>query len=385
MAKPNYSLCKPKHATNWHVRFVWEGKTFRPSTGTSIRAEAERIAESIRLKAIVAYEVGKANPMQGAHDDKVVMLNQVEELFARYMSMPKSPRSAPKYLECFRKLRVLHQIETLLELTRFLESHTLRAENMTRAAIREREHSIRPKPLSAGGYKSFMRNAAGVFSKGALQYYSRNIDVLENPFAELDLRANFEAFRPPPGGLEFVGTLQRNASAELRTTPPVHLLFLLCLGCGLRAQEATHVQWSDLGEKHLYVRSDSIHLTKSGHSRYVPISGKLRDLLLSYKLSSAVESDFVIATKKAVLKRKKLPERCGHVQRQLGIWLRGQGIKEPITSHPVHYLRKLFGAMIVTRHANGYALAKDYLGHSSVVTTETIYAGLLERPAPDIF
>jgi integrase len=384
--KSKHSLIQKSATANWHIRFRWDGRDFKPSTGTSVKAEAERVAEDVKFRAIVAHETKKGLPAATKTTASELQLDAVEKLFKDFAMLPKAPRSCPKYIECLRKLRLLHKIETLPQLALFLEKHSLEAENRVRAKIRKNSGSNRPKPLQDGGYKALLRGASGVFSKKALKYYREKADwIMTSPFEVVDCRADFEPFRPPPGGLAFVAELQAAAAIELQDKPQIYLLFLLCLGCGLRAQEATHLRWQDVEDTQIYVRSDTVHKTKSGYGRYVPTSTKLTALIDSHKASNALPGDFVL-TKVRNRKSKGLTSiRCCHFQIELGQWLKSKGICKPLTTHPVHYLRKLFGALIVTKHANGYALAKAYLGHDSIQTTEKIYAGLLERPPPEIF
>jgi len=48
----------------------------------------------------------------------------------------------------------------------------------------------------------------------------------------------------------------------------------------------------------------------------------------------------------------------------------------------MHFLRKVFGSVVATRH--GLFTACNYLGHSSVIVTEKHYAALLEKPVVDL-
>ncbi|MGF1451202.1 MAG: tyrosine-type recombinase/integrase [Opitutales bacterium] len=339
------------------------------------------MADDVRLRAILAFKNGDGSAPGGR-----VSLDAVERLFLDYASLPRSPRSCQDYLVRFQSFRKIHGLETYGELLAVAERYTLEQENQVRKACSRKKGQPRLKQLSPGGFKSNLRAYAAIFSKKALAHYRKNGLQLENPFRELDSRAGFEAFQSPPGGLGFVEKLQADAKQELADRPGLYLLFLLALGCGLRAQEATHVRWCDIRENHLFVRSDEVHRTKSGLSRMVPITPLLRDLIGSFRPKQSSDEDYVLPPMRAL--RKQTTKRGARglcYTKGLGEWLKTKGIRRPLTTHPLHYLRKLFGAMIVTKHANGYALAKEYLGHQSITITEKIYVGLLEKPAPEIF
>jgi len=54
----------------------------------------------------------------------------------------------------------------------------------------------------------------------------------------------------------------------------------------------------------------------------------------------------------------------------------------PLAVPRQHFLRKVFGSVVATRH--GLFTACNYLGHSSVIVTEEHYAALLEKPVVDL-
>lgn len=78
--------------------------------------------------------------------------------------------------------------------------------------------------------------------------------------------------------------------------------------------------------------------------------------------------------------KKEVGLRRGYkVLKRLSAWLKSRGITY---GRPVHFLRKVFGSVVATRH--GLFAARDYLGHSSVLVTEKHYAALLDRPVVDL-
>ncbi len=266
---------------------------------------------------------------------------------------------------------------TVNELKEAFLDYSLKKENARRKMAGE-------PPLSKGGYASSLRGTAGIFSKQALKFYKRNGYHIENPLAGEVPKADFEKFIVPPGGLDFIKELFEAAQNELSHEPQIYPIFLICLGAGLRVQEATHVSWKHIQAGGIYVRSDEVHRTKSGLPRLVPAGDSLKMRLLGKMPSDASPDDFVVPVLRDRTtgsgRPKKTKSRCDKAIKKLNAWLRQHGVTKDLTTHPCHYLRKLFGAVVLTKHPRGLALAKKYLGHESTDTTEKIYVDILETP-----
>jgi integrase len=365
----------------YYVRFKWQGKVVNRSCGARDRRKAMPIAKNIRLDYIEKHAAGKPTSAVRSKDRKLKDVIKLYKKFILESDKAPSPDTARKYVQQLTRWIKRLDAHTISEFRAAFQDYSLKKENARR--LRDGD-----KPLQKGGYASSVRSAAAIFSKEALKYYKRHGYQFENPLSGEVPKATFEKFIVPPCGLEFIKTLFRAAEEDLSEEKQMYPIFLLCLGAGLRAQEATHVKWCDIQDAGIIVRSDeATHQTKNRKARTVPAGPTLKHRLLKLKPVAAGMDDFVapaLRRSKINTAQKKYKQRCDRALKKLNKWLRTQGVTSELTTHPCHYLRKLFGASILTRYANGLQLAKKYLGHQSTDITERIYVDLLETPEVDI-
>jgi hypothetical protein len=89
---------------------------------------------------------------------------------------------------------------------------------------------------------------------------------------------------------------------------------------------------------------------------------------------------FLLADNERPNGKKEIGHKRGYcVHKRLSARLKTTGITH---DRPMHFLRKVFGSVVATRH--GLFTACNYLGHSSVIVTEKHYAALLEKPVVDL-
>ena len=365
----------------YYVRFQWKNVSVKRSCRTKDPEKAKIIASKIRQEYILRSSQGKPTSAAALKSrtlsDTINLYNQ----FVLESDNAPSPGTAHKYILHLKKWMKILDANTDTELRVAFQDYSLKKENARRKKTGE-------PPLKKGGYASSLRSAAAIFSTDALKYYKRHDFHIENPLLGEVPKATFEIFIAPPNGLEFIDTLFRAAEKDLSGEKQMYPIFLLCLGAGLRAQEATHVKWCDIQDAGIIVRSDeATHQTKNRKPRTVPVGPTLKQRLLKLKPTAAGMDDFVapaLRRSKINTAQKKYKQRCDRALKKLNKWLRTQGVTSELTTHPCHYLRKLFGASILTRYANGLQLAKKYLGHQSTDITERIYVDLLETPEVDI-
>lgn len=384
----------------YYVRFQWLGTPVNRSCRTKDRRIALPIAKRIRRDYILRQSQGKPTASVACKERK---LKDIIKLFDRYVEESDNaprPDTAKKYAQKLRGWIKILRVTTVTELKQAFADYSLKKENARRQKANipiakendrrkikgEKEKKLLPL-LSKGGYAASLREAAAIFSKDACKYYKRHGFHIENPLSGEVPKSEVEKFIVPPGGLNFISELFEAAEKELRGDKQLYPIFLLCLGAGLRVQEATHVNWGHIQANGIHVRCDEVHRTKSGKSRLVPAGSSLKQRLIELQPSNVCDEDFIapdLRKRTTGSEIKKCKSRCDRRVRKLNSWLRSKGVNNSLTTHPCHYLRKLFGASILTRHSNGLQLAKKYLGHASTDITEKIYVDLLETPEVDV-
>lgn len=158
---------------------------------------------------------------------------------------------------------------------------------------------------------------------------------------------------------------------ELKETDPAaYLVCALAALCGLRLGEAFNARKSWIAGDTLKVQATEDWQPKSRQSREVPLPASLAaDILF---LSD--DSDRIIPGIPSDGRRQML-------SRRLSAWFHKDG-DWPLDKN-VHEFRRWAGANVLTQTGSMEA-AREFLGHSSVLVTETHYAGLLERPKFEI-
>ena len=363
-------LLKPKYKNrdgsyqetkNWAMKFQFEGSQIVKSLGTPNKAAAEQRAKAILTRL---REEGWDQLKPKLPGNSKIKIEDIVSLYTTFNGQHYRPLS---HATLQTNKNSLTRVCTLIEAT-FVE------EVSDKVAFLKSHRDFRA--LSSSTQSSLIRKAASVFSKEALVYYHKKGLMVENPFINYKLQSNDpEPFTPISKGS--VNTLVESAKTELSDSDPgVYALFLLTLTAGLRAQEAAWLKKIHICDNGVKVLSDADHKTKSRKHRFVPLPNVIIVELL--RIADAVEGAFLVPSK--MLKKPVTGERAKKTLRRLADWLRANGIEE---RQPVHYLRKLYGSFVATKH--GLFTAKEYLGHSTVTVTERHYASLMEKPTVDIF
>lgn len=240
--------------------------------------------------------------------------------------------------------------------------------------------------VSEANFIPLVRGAAGVFRRNCMEHYAAQGLHFAAPLKSgPKIRVN-EFVSPPTA--EQLEALKKAAGLELK---PAHvreyLAFLVILHAGCRAQEATHLRWSDVVPLGIRVAVEAGSCTalpdreryqpKSGQSRTIPVDPDILAELNQYRQKP---SEFVIPLRKSPRWEGYVPKnRCQPVLRRLASWLRAK-LTEFEIKHPNHWMRKVFGSVVAKEL--GIPHAGEYLGHAkgSPVTAQT-YVALLSRPA----
>lgn len=166
------------------------------------------------------------------------------------------------------------------------------------------------------------------------------------------------------------------ARAELQGVKPEQFrAFALCILAGLRRSEADRLTWAqvDLAAATITIERTEYFEPKSEESsREINIDTTLVDIL---RRAKADEPDTVFVLKGGEHRQQlkaatyyRADASPWRTWRGLAAWLSDHGIKD---GKPIHVLRKLAGSLVFAQH--GLEQARDFLGHSSVITTSASY------------
>jgi site-specific recombinase XerD len=143
--------------------------------------------------------------------------------------------------------------------------------------------------------------------------------------------------------------------------------------CGLRLQEGTHLQVSDLDSARKLIH---VHRGKGGKDRYVPLPDSTLELLRQYWKTHANPVWIFPASGRGGIHRPtaERPMPIGNVQDALGAALRASGIRKKAS---VHTLRHSYATHLLEAGVN-LRLIQEYLGHNSAETT-ALYTHLTSK------
>jgi integrase len=359
--KPKYKAATGEYRTavNYAVAFQCDGRRIVKSLQTPNRVTAQGRA---RLLIARSKELGWENLKPRLPGARLQHLDDFCELYRKWASIRERP---------LRHLTVQKNISTLKRIARDLGARTV--DGLVgriaewRSGQSKSQHSI----------STDLRSGAAVFTPKAMKYYADAGMTVVNPFAGIHVQqSEIKPFEGYP--IESVRKLIAAAKDELKgKDDAAYVVFLLALCAGLRAQEAAWVQRAHIRTNGIFVESDpEAHVTKNTKSRFIPLSASLVGELQSI----GGEGLFLLADDERPNGKKEVGHKRGYrVLKRLSAWLKTKGITH---GRPVHFLRKVFGSVVATRH--GLFAARDYLGHSSVLVTEKHYAALLEKPVVDL-
>jgi integrase len=120
-----------------------------------------------------------------------------------------------------------------------------------------------------------------------------NLAVREWRLLDRNPAADISKKKEPRGRVRFLCDAERsallNACAE-SAWPELHTLVLLALSTGARRGELINLKWSDVDLK---AARATVHETKNGDSRMLPLVGKALEALRSLKLQNSARSEYI--------------------------------------------------------------------------------------------
>lgn len=324
-----------KRGAVWNIQFRHAKKFYNRSTGCENHADAQIRAAQIVLEVARATATPEslqaeptAEPKTDAGLDYVIQLyfDWLKSSFAHGEKSRPRLRTAKDYACRLRLLAEKLHVATVREL-----QATVNVPQTPLTAARLGMSEARFVPL--------VRSAAGIFGLRALRYFESRELKIQNPL--LGYIPQVMPQRPfVPPSKETVAALVAAAHGELRDQHHrEYLLFMLCLGAGLRVQEAAFVRWNDVMDNCIRAATTSDHKNKSNRTRDIPVGKPLLDVLnqsrgvgLAY-----VVPDGASATKPA---RNAVPEgRCYRAARRLAKWLPPNTRPDPPQYEATHHFR----------------------------------------------
>jgi len=398
--RSEFSFFKQPRSPFYTMRVMHAGKRRKFSTGESTLAAARRKATAI-MADIKSRGFSDAVKLHSRRSDTPSADPDIEEfadIFREVMTRSETPPTKPTIEYYIRSLKLVCEhtgISRLRQLNRTKIDGFVK--NYQERALAEGRD---PESVKTS-INSWLRNAAAMFSRHALEGYARLGLQIENPFTGAKLRrvkikgysplrqetldeiwkaavllrdGNPKAPKPKPSG--------RWSSHDFRKPQPeAYVLLLLELGLGMRRHEADKAQWdwiySDTkGRTFMEVKPTQYFTPKGKIRRVIPLDKAVHGALLALKKDDV----FIVSGRPAHLysagkEPKNLTYRCETFHRALAAWLRLRGITD---AKPCHLLRKEFGSYV----ANSFGLfhAQKFLGHSSPTVTSAYYAGLTDLP-----
>lgn len=321
-------------SSNYAVRFQFQGKRTCRSLGTP----DYRLAQQRASELIKQIRGGGWRAATGVRGDPTSM--SIEDFMAKFRESAEARKLRPRSIS--------EIIKTFARLGRNLGA--IRINQITPAKIQTWiEGAVRGgmKPVSV---RTMIKTSACPFSKASLQ--AMGMPDLINPFKQAVWpKVENEPFRAPPR--PWIMDLMATGLAELQGAD--RIAFALCLGAGLRWNEAVTLTWANVTPNGIRVLAA---LAKGRQERTVPVGAKLAGVLNT----AANTSGPVIETADA-----------SALSRRLCTWLRRHGIED---AKPVHFLRKCYGSLAVADA--GIFVASKLLGHASIEQTASVYAGIVD-------
>ena len=318
------ALFKRKGSDIWHVDYVYRGKRYRKSSGTSDRKLAELHLKDIEVK------IERENLGFGELNRKEVKFS---EFIKEYLQLSKAEKATNTYLIDESALAGFKEITGDVRLSLITPKH---GEDYKLKRLQE------VKPVSVNIH---LRQIKAALEKAVKWGY-----IEKNPLKEIkQCRVKNENLP------EFLTKEEVKSLMDGIPEGNFKSFILFCLYTGCRRGEALNITWDDVDMER---GRATLRITKTGKSRVVPINGALKRIL------EAIEPNG----------ERLFPHNGDFVTHRFKKYVRASGIKNPQKIN-VHSLRHTFASHLVMAGVDLFTVSK-LLGHSSARTTE-MYAHLV--------
>jgi integrase len=215
--------------------------------------------------------------------------------------------------------------------------------------------------------RSTLRAARSLFARWVLaEYKGLKLPVLDGFLHGASMRVHDKLYMAPPAAL-VQATLAAARKLPEAGRNDLYAVFVLCYEFGLRAGEAMEAKVDWIGPDFMEV--------KAGKQWSIRRRGRK----IPFNPETMADLSAVIRTgEDYILPGNNKTDRENLIKREFAAWLRGLGWDAAEYGHAAHELRKLKGSRWYTEQ--GANVARDLLGHTSVVTTCKFYAALDKLP-----
>ena len=326
----------------WYVRFQVKGRPYVWSTKTADKALAAKYAKQYR-EARVSENYGLASRML-ARDPTPTF----DGLFKVYYSLLE-PENQQTKARNVRAMQIIMRasglgLDSRINLVgeRLAEAYKVkaRAENMSPATV-----------------NSTLRMAKSLFSRSSVKSYrAARVNL---PMEQINEFMAVDPMKEPKRRPELPAQpAMATALASLPALPAHYRAFLLAGVAGLRAGEIIAARKDWVANGVIRIGGTADFTAKDNDWRDVAIAPDVASLLL------AGHGEYIVG------------DNGTQVCRELIAMLKGYGFPRK----PLQSLRRLAGSMIAA--SSGGVMARDFLGHSSIATTERYYVGAMGLAAP---
>lgn len=324
----------------WYYRFQVRGKPILWCCKTHNRALAEKYAKQYR-EAVTAENYGLVSQMKARSTTATY-----KELFEVYWGLPE-----PRNLQT--KRRNIGAMRTVLGVSKMAETDRMdRLSGQVGARYQQWSHEQGMSPASTN---AVLRMCKSLFSERAMVSY--RMHKLDVPVKQAEEFKAVLPLREPKKRPELPTPPALAMAIEHLPKQPQHWrAFLLAAAGGLRAGEIANARKSWLTGNTLTIGGTAEFTTKDQDWRTVELDPEVAAIL------RAGEGEFIVGDRALWV-----------VTRELVPMLKGYGFP----AKPLQSLRRLAGSMVAA--ANGSMKTRDFLGHSSVQTSERFYVNVQDR------
>lgn len=379
-----------QESAHWYCKVVWNGRQILRCTKCTAKGDAERYERAL-LKALAA---GATQALEAIAESK----HREPDPVATVGDMLQAFETAPGQWTSHTKRGYLGSLRTLIETalgatpswtSRPLSILTSDLVYQYRQAVHRagaKESDARRTQLGRSG-NTVLRSARALVTPALVEYYRREANLVVPDLGEFREAHGFrsvtkEDYRIPSD--ELLDRTMASLEASRDTHRDRYVAVWLALGFGLRKSEAAAVRAGWFlridGRVHLELRgvvepgkpaqvSDS---TKNGEvAPRVPVSNGAWAQLGPF-VDALQPDDFVLAP------RAHSTFRADDLFDEISEWMRALGWQ---TQKAFHEFRALAGCRVAQR--DGLLVARDWLRHSSVTTTERNYGRYIRTQVTD--
>jgi integrase len=327
-----------KDSPNWYLGD-------RHSDGTpfskSLKTTDKKTAEDKQKK----HDFNKSREYLGLPNDKKTYSEYKNVDHAGYANIKFVAKTKRSYYDTLRNFeRIVPLPDLLMAITPSMAQHwqnVRRTETATR-----RKHFMSPTSVNIE-----LRNLHAFFEHAKDLKY-----IIENPFEKVGRLKVNKKLKSKKN--QFLTSEQIQAVLSIVAhNQQLNILAHLYIYAGLRLQEATHLRWQDIdfNSNMIKVQSWGDWTLKDYEDRELPMAPKLLKVLQD----APKKSELICPGKKGVRNKDAVSQAFNRIYKRAGLPFSG-----------VHILRHTFITQTVNSGAASASVVKEWVGHSSIKTTE---------------